>query len=370
MESPCWGKRMNLFFAIASLVVSVIALLLALRNRKRLKRYLGNTSIQLTTSLSDAQEGSDSGSSPGSHGQGERVLEQLLHEIQDCRKHIEHLRGEALTLAVLPACHPTRVALCEELRPRMAPITDKLTQVLFPNQLPYDELDWMYRMPERKFPYSLTFEEGMIMYQLISSNKLRSGYEIATAFGFSSFFIALALQLNAGKLTSVDAYIEEEKEDYLYEHSAAREHVEKLREIERAGDLSKLPPGLRFAREGAKLLGIEDVVSYQIGCSPEDIPAVVGDQVFDFAFIDGGHFGEQPVVDVQSILPSLNKDRFLMMFHDTQSEAVAKGVYSAVKLTGGEMFSIHTRNRLVAVAKGLDPQTIQECREITLRQYL
>ncbi|MCA9140376.1 MAG: class I SAM-dependent methyltransferase [Planctomycetales bacterium] len=283
---------------------------------------------------------------------------------------IDHLRVEAQNLAMLPTWHPKRVELAQELRPRMVPITDQLIPVLFPNQIAFDELDWMYRLKDRKFPYSLTFEEGMMMHYLVAANGLKCGYEIATAFGFSSFFIATAFEKTNGHLISADAYIEEEMEDFIYDHASTQTHVEKLSRLQAENQHDQLPRGLQFAMEGAAALQIQPYVDYRIACSPEGVPGLLGDRKLDFAFIDGGHFGEQPVLDVQSVLPFLNQDRFVMMFHDTQCEAVAKAVHFAAESTGGQPFSIHTRNRIVAVTKGIDKQTLATCRAMTVRQYV
>ena len=299
-----------------------------------------------------------------------RKIDSIEQQQADYQKQVDHLRVEAQNLAMLPNWHPTRVMLAEELRPRLVPVTDQLDPVLFPNQLPMDELDWMYKLPDRKFPYSLTFEEGMMMHYLVASHGFKSGYEIATAFGFSSFFIATAMEKTGGHLISADAYIEEEKEDFLYDHASTQAHVETLRKLQAEDDRERLPRGLQFAMEGAAAIGIESVVDYRIACSPEGVADLLGPRTLDFAFIDGGHFGEQPVLDVKSVLPFLDADRFLMMFHDTQCEAVAKAVHFAAESTGTRPFSIHTRNRIVAVGKGLDEQVLQTCRSMTVRQYV
>lgn len=375
-----------LYATLFATIVSLIALALAASNMKRSKRLksklaehtewaetqLQQLRDQLSRYDSNLSEHSDriercEAIGPDIDADRQR-LQQVEQRHADCQKAVDHLRVEAQNLAMLPTWQPTRVALAEELRPRMVPVTDKLDPVLFPNQLPFDELDWMYKLPDRKFPYSLTFEEGMMMHYLVASNKLQCGYEIATAFGFSSFFIATALEKTGGHLISADAYIEEEMEDFIYDHASTKAHVDKLRQLQLAKQHDQLPRGLQFAMEGAASLGIESVVDYKIACSPEGVPELLGDLKLDFAFIDGGHFGEQPVLDVQSVLPFLHPERFLMMFHDTQCEAVAKAVHFAAESTGTQPFSIHTRNRIVAVAKGIDEQTLQTCRSMTVRQ--
>lgn len=342
---------------ILSFVISAVAIALALSSHRRSKR--------LRSQLNESMESNEA-----------RVaeLQQQLHAIEQWRggvqREVDHLRTESQNLAMLPSFHPKRLELADELRPRLAPITDKLEPVLFPNQLAYDELDWMYRLRDRKFPYSLTFEEGMLFHFLVAANGLKCGYEIATAFGMSSFFIATAMEKTGGHLISADAYIEEEMEDFLYDHESTKAHVETIAELLEQKRHSKLPRGLQFAIEGALELQVDSVVDYRIACSPEGVPGLLEGRVLDFAFIDGGHFGEQPILDVKSVLPYLNRDRFLMMFHDTQCEAVARAVHFAAVETGAPPFSIHTRNRITAVSRGMDPSTLQLCRDMTVRQYV
>ncbi len=362
---------------IVAIIASVIALAIAANNAKRSKRLDSKILAQQESTeqqFLELQAKLDACTERLAARTAEdmNLFQQKLISIDQQQAHrqkeVDHLRSEAQNLAMLPIWHPTRVALLAELRPRLAPVTDQLSPVLFPNQIAIDEFDWMYRMRDRKFPYSLTFEEGMLIHYLIAANGLKSAYEIATAFGFSSFFIAMALEKTGGHLISADAYIEEEMEDFIYDHVSTQQHVEKLKRLQQDNQHDELPRGLQFAMQGAASMNIQQQVDYRIACSPEGVPNLLGDRKLDFAFIDGGHFGEQPVLDVQSVLPYLNPDRFLMMFHDTQCEAVAKAVHFAAESTGTRPFSIHTRNRIVAVAKGIDDQTLQTCRAMTVRQ--
>ena len=323
-------------------------------------------------SQSDAGIEAANSNATSQHGLNE--LQQQVNAIQEKASQqqttTDHLLGEAQNLAVIPTWHPARQKLTDDLLGRMKPILDSLTPVLFPNQIPMDDLDWMYRLPDKKFPYSLTFEEGMMLHFLVSESGLKKGYEIATAFGFSSFFLATAFQKTGGHLVSADAYIEEEIEDFIYDLESAQKHVRQLNEAKANGLQDRLPVGLRFAMEGAELLGVADFVDYQIACSPQGVPDLIGGAAIDFAFIDGGHFGEQPILDVRSVVPHLSRERFLIVFHDTQCEAVAKAVHVAAQETGCVPFSIHTRNRIVVLAKGIDSAILNTCREMTVRQFV
>jgi hypothetical protein len=282
---------------------------------------------------------------------------------------VEHLNFEFGKMACLPLNHPRRKALVDEVIVKMLPIQHQLDRVLFPGHEPLGDLDWMHKLKTKKFPYSLTDEEGLILYKLVTDAGLTNGYEIATAFGYSSFYLGLGFKKNGGRLVSVDAYVEETEENFIYDEETAKSRADMYTDLRRKGELHKLPEGLKFAILGAQQLGIDDVVRYEIGFSPVSVPGLLHGQKLDFAFIDGGHFGEQPCIDVDAVMPFMNLDKCIMMFHDTQCEAVAKGVHYAAQKIGGDVHSINTRNRLVVVSRNIDLRIIQGCREIIARQY-
>lgn len=253
--------------------------------------------------------------------------------------------------------------------PRLSPIHAELDRVLFPDHEPLDDLDWMHKLKNRKFPYSITDEEGLVLYDLVTRLGLKRGYEVATAFGYSSFYLGMAFRANQGSLVSMDAYVEEDQQDFIYDEATARRHAAGHQKTLADGRLADLPEGLRFAMAGARTLGLEGTVRYEVGFSPMDVPSVLAGAQLDFAFIDGSHFGEAPCADVDAVLPFLDKDRCLLVFHDTHCEAVAKAVFHAAGALGGEIHSLSTRNRLVMVSRNIDPKAIHECREILARQY-
>ncbi|MFM8551205.1 MAG: class I SAM-dependent methyltransferase [Nitrospiraceae bacterium] len=282
---------------------------------------------------------------------------------------VEHLNFEFGKLACLPLNHPRRKALVDEVIPPLLPIQARLERVLFPGHEALGDLDWMHKLPNRKFPYSLTDEEGLVLYDLVTRLGLRNGYEIATAFGYSSFYLGLAFKKNGGQLVSMDAYVEESQQDFIYDEQSARRHAEAYAAARRAGDLAGLPEGLRFALAGSAELGLEGTVRYEVGFSPLNVPQVLNGQTLDFAFIDGGHFGEAPCADVDAVLPFLDRERCVLVFHDTHCVAVAKAVFHAAGKLRGEVFSLNTRNRLVLVTRNVDTAKLLGCRDILARQY-
>lgn len=375
---------MTQFLAIAATIFAASALAFAFNNLNRIKRVrlrLENKIESLLASIEAVTASLDQVQRSVAERQAEfatrRNLDLYREKIDGLeeggnfrQRAIDHLRGEHQNLAMLATWHPKRVTLSDELRPRLDPVTRLLTPVLFPNQIAFDELDWMYRLPDRKFPYSMTFEEGMLIHHLIAESGLKSGYEIATAFGLSSFFIATAMEKTGGHLISVDAYIEEAVEDFLYDHQAVVAHVDEVKKLYELGKTDQLPRGLQFATKGADVLGVSGLVEYRVACSPEGIPDLLDERLLDFAFVDGGHFGDQPILDVKSVLPFLNRDRYLLIFHDTQCEAVAKAVHVAAEELDTEPFPIHTRNRLIAISRGINKGLLDECRKMTVRQFI
>ncbi|TWT82703.1 hypothetical protein CA13_41660 [Planctomycetes bacterium CA13] len=298
----------------------------------------------------------------------DQVLPALQLELQKLGHQVRDLQHESRKPSALAKHNPKRLRLMDEVLTVMLPIHHKLDRVLFPSDQPLDDLDWMHKLKNREFPYSITDEEGLILYKLIVDNQLKNGYEIATAFGYSSFFMGLAFQSNGGHLLSVDAYVEEAEEDFVYSETRAREHSEAIREAISKKQENHVPEGLKFARWGAEQLGLSSVVDYQVGFSPTDVDVLAQGRTFDFAFIDGGHFGKQPTKDVQAILPFVDPDRFLIVFHDTHCDSVAQAVHFACDQLSIPRYTLRTRNQFVVLSKGIESEKLAACEQLVIRQ--
>lgn len=367
-----------LLVALAGVIAAGIAVLRTYRVRAELRQtreHLQNALTQLQTTAQRCQDGNAAlqaslTTCEANVQNRDARLAELTEKYQQLTNRLDNLHYEAFKMTYLPFSHPDRVRLTHELQQQLAPVQAKLDLVLFPNQTPLGDLDWMRKLKTKKFPYSLTDEEGLVLHKLVADCGFREGYEIATAFGYSSLYLGLAFKKTGGRLVTVDAYVEESEENFLYSEDTARERAARFKEALERGRLNELPEGLQFAAENARVLGIQDVIQFEIGFSPDGIPPILNNRLLDFAFIDGGHFGEQPILDVDAILPNLRKDRFALVFHDTQCEAVAKAVYHAAAQTSGSIFSIHTRNRLVVVSSGIDTEILQSCRDIVARQFI
>jgi predicted O-methyltransferase YrrM len=213
-----------------------------------------------------------------------------------------------------------------------------------------------WKLKTKKFPYSCTDEEGLMLYFTIVENNFKSGFEIATAFGYSTAYLGLAFQKTGGKCISLDCYIEEFKEDFLYDESELFSASEKIRlEIESG----KLPVGLDMAKNIAKRLGTENMTDFRVGLSPNDVQKVIGERKIDFAFIDGGHFGEQPTKDFLAVLPYLS-DKCAVLFHDNNfNRYVYRAVMEAEKRLNSSETRVHTRYNLTLVGRNLSSSFVE-----------
>jgi predicted O-methyltransferase YrrM len=234
----------------------------------------------------------------------------------------------------------------------MAPVFNLLEQVKKPTRYKWDV---SYKLKTREYPYSCTLEEGLAIYHVISENRLASGYEIATAFGLSSVFIGLGLAESGGKLLTLDCYVEESAESDVYSPEDIRRHVETLNQGLAKG---QKPEGLKIAEKLANAAGVSDAIIFKTGCSPEDVGHLLEGKSIDFAFIDGGHFGEQPTLDFDAVEPFLGP-KCAVFFHDNNGNpAVARAIAKAEKAMGQAAQPFQTYYRLTLVSRGLDPDSI------------
>lgn len=243
-------------------------------------------------------------------------------------------------------------ALLEVMR-RIRPMQDALELVQEEHAL--DDFDKSHKLPDRAFPYSCTDEEGLALYHVVASNGLRCGYEVATAFGYSTAFLGLAAQRSGGELVTMDCFVEEFKESFSYEpDELARAMAQTIADV-REG---RYPRGLEMANENLATLGLQDVVILTLGISPDHVDRALDGRILDFAFIDGGHFDGQPRRDFAAVAPYLG-DHCAVFFHDNNDNpAVAEAVALAEDLLDAPACVLPTRYGLTLVGRGLDPGTV------------
>ena len=168
-------------------------------------------------------------------------------------------------------------------------------------------IDDSLKLSNHYHPWSMREHEAKIVYDLIVQNGLKSGFEIATAFGISASVMGQALKVTGGKLVTMDAYVEEN-----FNYSGGYDINTKLVKNVEAD-------GYKMANALINALGITDNVSLEVGWSPDDTGGIIqrtfGDTKLDFAFIDGGHTQAQIDADVKAVLPYLADD-CILLFHD------------------------------------------------------
>lgn len=168
-------------------------------------------------------------------------------------------------------------------------------------------IDDSLKLSNHYHPWSMREHEGRIVYDLIVENELKSGFEIATAFGISASVIGQALNKTGGKLVTMDAYVEEN-----FNYSGGYDINTKL-----VKDIDA--DGFKMAKSLIEALGISDNVSLEIGWSPDDTATIIErgfpNSKLDFVFIDGGHTKEQIDADVKAVWPYLGDD-CILLFHD------------------------------------------------------
>jgi predicted O-methyltransferase YrrM len=180
-------------------------------------------------------------------------------------------------------------------------------------------------MNGHEFPKSLTETEFLFIKDLIIRYNLKNGYEVATGFGVSTLAAGLGFKQTGGKLITLDSYIEEYTQDY-------KKYWHKNPEVYKNSD------GWKSVNCFIEHFGLQEVITPKVGWSPDDVGSVIEEYTkksFDFAFIDGGHFSEQIIKDVEAILPYMDS-KFVMVFHDTFPNFFTEKVMVYLEKTFGE----------------------------------
>ena len=164
------------------------------------------------------------------------------------------------------------------------------------------------RMAKHENPASIAEPEFKFIKEFVEKNKLKRGYEVATAFGISMLAAAVSFKKNGGKLVTMDAYIEEQ-----YNDCAAYDNVKKVTYED--------SDGYKTAQFLIKTYGLENTVTPVVGFSPNDTKSALEitfdltKEKLDYAFIDALHTEEAVIRDIEAVLPYLDK-RYVLFLHD------------------------------------------------------
>lgn len=162
----------------------------------------------------------------------------------------------------------------------------------------------IYSGPGFKFPdgvaVSITPSEGLAIYSKIKLLGLKVGYECGTGTGYSSLWLGSALD----KLCSIDSYVEQvygaqdadRSKDYINHDNTLMERIDAMNKD--LGTTTQLFKGI----------------------SPQDVPWIVdkflkGNEKIDCVLIDGCHYKQHPLLDIQAVWPYLKK-RCVIFWHD------------------------------------------------------
>lgn len=148
-------------------------------------------------------------------------------------------------------------------------------------------------------PTSITSDEFEYFHNYVLENNIKNVYEVATGTGLST----LSFSINAEHVITIDSYIEAEFKScdkYRYSKGVYKESF-----------------CFDIINNVLKHFNVIDKVDLNIGWSPDDVPSVVNNKIFDLVFIDALHFDEALIKDFDAIWPYVNKDKYTIFLHDT-----------------------------------------------------
>ena len=169
-----------------------------------------------------------------------------------------------------------------------------------------NEPNFSLKMVNHENPWSIKLSEFEYLKNFIIKNDIQKAYEVATAFGISTMALGLGLKLTGGKLVTMDAYIEET-------FNSAGAYVDIKKTVECAD-------GYKSVKTLIDYFDLCDVVFPYVGWSPDNTTETIKnvfDDNLELFFIDAGHWDSALLLDINSILPHLNKERFVVFIHDT-----------------------------------------------------
>ena len=184
--------------------------------------------------------------------------------------------------------------------------------------------NYAIRMTNHMFPLSVRYDEFEFLKNVVIKYNLKSGFELATAFGVSTVALGVAFKQNDGKLVTMDAYVEERQEVYTQEYADTSTNYD--------------ADGFKSVNYLIEYFRLKEVVNPLIGWSPKDVKEVVQNhsrKTFDFLFLDGGHSPGQIIQDLYAIRPFLEKE-YVIVLHDYFDNVFTSEVMDTIRLLFGK----------------------------------
>lgn len=169
-----------------------------------------------------------------------------------------------------------------------------------------DEADAL-RMANHHHPVSIKQCEARFIHQFIKRHRLTAGYEVATAFGISGMYAALAFKETGGLLVTMDSYVEEHFNEATAYNTGNK------------GDYSASADGKKSAMFLRDAFGLP--MEIKVGWSPDDVPNVMEDYSMydtgiDYVFIDAMHNDDAVIADFDAIASHVTHG-YAIFLHDT-----------------------------------------------------
>lgn len=191
-------------------------------------------------------------------------------------------------------------------------ISDKILEIIEKtknNPMRLERAGKSLRMHNHRNPCCIADIEFDFLYSFVKKHQLKNGYEVATAFGVSMLAPALAMKEYGGRLVTMDAYIEEQHNNCMAYRGASKAFQN--------------ADGFKSAKRLINMYGLQDVVSLYVGFSPDNVEIALktrfnlNSDKLDYVFIDGLHTNDAVIKDLRAVLPYLNRERYVVFFHDT-----------------------------------------------------
>jgi len=187
----------------------------------------------------------------------------------------------------------------------------------------------------RNFPISVNEAEFNYMHNFVVDHGLKSGFELSTGTGISTIALGTALRETGGHLITMDSYYEE-LTGVSQKIPVGSYTPENVAEVQSKSNCYK------FVTQMIPHMGLESTVQVEIGWSPTDSVISINKRgtPLDVVFFDCPKNDVEFERDFRSILPYLNKEKFVIFVHDTHTYT-EKSFDLVKQLLGIEMVRKH-----------------------------
>lgn len=179
----------------------------------------------------------------------------------------------------------------------------KLVEITTSNDIQLEHCEYSaLRIKDVHNPISIKEREFRFLYAICEELQLKSGFEVATAFGVSSLAVALSMKHREGKLVTMDSYIEENSEHCLA-YGVEKDNVHKDAR------------GFKNVNFFIDHFSLKNVLIPTVGVSIENLQKH-NKNLLDYVMIDALHTDAAATADFLAISSQINKEKYLIAVHD------------------------------------------------------